>query len=784
VDDVSARAAQRDIVEGSLPARRSAPNPVLTTYLLSAKRHWLTCPSGLPAELAPAHRYTIDADLPGCHVCFDACPPTPSAANSRSSRIDQNSASSATLPAVASRRGPRRDRLFELAKGGSSEPRTKLPEADHRRQELQRPEGETVLEVARRRASTSRRLCTKPAQRPGALPPAWSRSKSTSSSGCTAWSRRHEGQDGPRASRPARELPQDVSPTTTLTARRPARTPARRTSTPRVHGGSGRGDAARRSIVREELRSRHPRRVCPRYCEPVCRREPWTSPSPSAALHRAAATTPTRRPGAERPPASASRSSRRPGRLGIRLFLTSAATRSRSTTPTEKGRRSLRYSIPSSACRKGRRQGAGPSMGRRRALRRESELATSRSRRLFDAGFDAVVISIGTWTSPGTSLPATTPRSRPRRPQRVREGRAVRFTTRVAVIGDGITGPGRGAHRAPQGRQRSRRQSPSTRPTASRPARASSPPPSRGIKFEFGTWPRRSRARPAGAGRGVRARGPQKGPLQRSQRLALDVAATTVVLPPATRPSSGRAPTTSLSADGVRSSQLLHRPHAGERRVAAGDAITGAQSVIHAVGRRQALGARRRRLAARHISSSSRRSWPSTTACPTSTSSRTPRRSRARLRLAERARSGSRWRERRTCGSRHNAQGRQGQASVATEVRGREGLQPGAARAEAERCLQCEAPASATASCRARVDYGITDNDLVVKGGCVREVAARTSIRSSGATGSLHAAAAACALPRSAARPARLHGRGSRSTSTRPTAKPWQLADCIPAAAA
>ena len=59
---------------------------------------------------------------------------------------------------------------------------------------------------------------------------------------------------------------------------------------------------------------------------------------------------------------------------------------------------------------------------------------------LFDAGFDAVVISVGTWEEPTKLLPGDEVALKGLDVlTRVRAGRSVKLTQSVAVIGDGIT---------------------------------------------------------------------------------------------------------------------------------------------------------------------------------------------------------------------------------------------------------------------------------------------------------------------------------------------------------
>ena len=71
----------------------------------------------------------------------------------------------------------------------------------------------------------------------------------------------------------------------------------------------------------------------------------------------------------------------------------------------------------------------------------------------------------------------------------------------------------------------------------------------------------------------------------------------------------------------------------------------------------------------------------------------------------------------------------------ATDVEVEKGYSLAAARAEAERCLQCECPSLGDCELQTLgVEYGITDNDLVARApGCARS-SPSTSTRSSAAT--------------------------------------------------
>jgi hypothetical protein len=94
---------------------------------------------------------------------------------------------------------------------------------------------------------------------------------------------------------------------------------------------------------------------------------------------------------------------------------------------------------------------------------------------LFDAGFDAVIISVGNWEESRHVVPGDDAALNGLELlKRVREHRAVKFTQKVAAIGD-VSLPRRRAHGAAQGAMKSS-SSPSTMPTTSRRAPATWPP--------------------------------------------------------------------------------------------------------------------------------------------------------------------------------------------------------------------------------------------------------------------------------------------------------------------
>ena len=448
---------------------------------------------------------------------------------------------------------------------------------------------------------------------------------------------------------------------------------------------------------------------------------------------------------------------RRTGRPGRRLVPhREAATRSRSTTPTTKAGGSLRYSIPEFRLpEKVVDKELEPLWEAGVRFVGESELGYEVDPDgLLDAGFDAVVIGVGTWEEPKHVLPGDDAALRGLDIlKRVREGRAVKFTQKVAVIGDGITAldAARTARRLGAKEVVVIAQHEGEHiPAGARDLAAAL---EEGVKFEFGTLAKKVKAK-AGKAQGVECVRVvrEKGRTKEVRGSRFDVAATTVVLATGLRAQARRqrrvpAARRRRAAPG----QLLHRPHARGRRV-----------------RRRRR--RHRRAVGRSTPSpaASAPRWPSTPGCAAQTS----RSSRSKLAVYTglpyleqlkdagaarragpapgRAQPGvaQDGRERRACGSRHHAQGRQGQAALGHRRRGREGLQPGR-RPSRGRCAACSAsaPAWATATCRGSA--WSTASPTTSSSSRARWCAASrpsTSTRSSGATWTAASpAGAACA---------------------------------------
>ena len=260
-------------------------------------------------------------------------PPTRSPASASSStRSIRNSASSATPAARSASSTPSRSRpaYSRWPKGGQHEPHDQdRRQADDRRPDGQRQDGrDRALGGPPRRHRDPRPVPRRGHGRLGRLPPLPGRGRGPeqAAGGLHHLGRRRSGRTDRhrRACAPsARATSRCTSRTTTPTARRPARTPARRTSTsrptwPRSPTATWPGAAA---IVRDELP--FPGilgRVCPRYCEPVCRRGDVDDPIAICALHRAAgdhAPAALQAGAADRPPGGRDR--RRPGRPQLRL---------------------------------------------------------------------------------------------------------------------------------------------------------------------------------------------------------------------------------------------------------------------------------------------------------------------------------------------------------------------------------------------------------------------------------------------------------------------------------
>ena len=493
------------------------------------------------------------------------------------------------------------------------------------------------------------------------------------------------------------------------------------------------GDAAgAASIVRDELP--FPGilgRVCPRYCEPVCRRGDVDEPIAICALHRAAADhsdtllvpgVPTGRRVAV--------IGAGPAGLAAAWFLTQGGHEVTIYDANEEPGGSLRYSIPEFRLPgKVVEKELTPLWDAGVRFVGESELGYEVDPDgLFDAGFDAVIISVGNWEEPRHVLPGDDAALNGLELlKRVREGRAVKFTQKVVVIGDGITAfdVARTARRkgAKEVVVLAQHEADDI-PVGARDLAAAL---EEGVKVEFGALTKKVKTK-AGKAQGVECVRVvrEKGRRKEVRGSRFEVAATTVVMATGYCAQARRQRRLPAARRLAAHRQLLHRPHARRGRVR-GRRRHHRLAVGHPRGgRRQALGARRRRLAARRRPrGASRSASPCSTACRTSTSSRTRHSSASSARVSPSApRCGSRWAPSADAAPRATMPkvGKQ-KRLTATDLEVEKGYSLAAARAEATRCLQCECPSNGACDLQTLgVEYDITDNELVAKGNLVRQV--------------------------------------------------------------
>ena len=346
---------------------------------------------------------------------------------------------------------------------------------------------------------------------------------------------------------------------------------------------------------------------------------------------------------------------------------------------------------------------------------------------LFDAGFDAVIISVGTWEEPRHVLPGDDAAVNGLELlKRVREGRAVKFTQKVAVIGDGITAfdvartaRRKGAKEVVVIAQHEADDIPAG-------ARELAAALDEGVKVEFGALAKKVKAK-AGKAQGVECVRVvrEKGRRKEVRGSRFEIAATTVVM------ATGYAPRLGDSADylPLADSRLIANYYTGrtpeEGVFAAGDAITGSQSAIHAVagGKRSALAVDawlrgedleqlEERLAV--FNGLPYLDQLKDEAQLGELGVRLAERTPVWLKMGASAESAAR--------ATMPKVGKQ-KRLTATDLEVEKGYSLAAARAEATRCLQCECPSNGACDLQTLgVEYDITDNELVVKGNLVREV--------------------------------------------------------------
>ena len=472
-------------------------------------------------------------------------------------------------------------------------------------------------------------------------------------------------------------------------------------------------------------------RVCPRYCEPVCRRGDVDEPIAICALHRAAADhsgtllvpgVPTGRRVAV--------IGAGPAGLAAAWFLTQGGHEVTIYDANEEPGGSLRYSIPEFRLPgKVVEKELEPALGGRRALHRRVRAGLrGRPRRALRRRLrrgDHQRRQLG-------GVESRHPRRR-RRPERPRAAQA-----RARGPGRQVHPEGRRdrrrrhrvrrrPHGAPQGRQGRRRR---------RPARGRRHPGRRARPRRRPRGGRQGRVRRPdqegqdqgrqGAGRRVRPRRAREGPPQGGPRLALRARR------------DDRRHGDRLRAQARRQRRL---PAAGRLAAASPTTTPGARpkracsppaTPSPAPGpsstRWPAASARRSPSTpgcAARTSRSSRSSWPCFNGLPYldqlkdeaqlgELGERLAERSPVWLKMGASAESAAR--------ATMPKVGKQ-KRLTATDLEVEKGYSLAAARAEATRCLQCECPSNGACDLqKLGVEYDITDNDLVVKGNLVREV--------------------------------------------------------------
>ena len=489
--------------------------------------------------------------------------------------------------------------------------------------------------------------------------------------------------------------------------------------------------AAAAAIVRRELPFAGIfGRICPRYCEPVCRRGEVDDPISICSLHRAA--------GDHAPAAlqTAPSTGRRvavigagPAGLSCAWYLTETGHEVTIYDTNEKPGGMLRYSIPEFRLPEkvldrelaplfdaGVRFVDGVALGHEVTVEG-----------LLDAGFDAVFVGVGAWHTAPSRIPGNqVVIDSLDMLRKVREGKKVRLTETVAVIGDGTAAldAARSAQRlgAKHVTVLARRDAASIEAGARDHAAALE----EGIDFEYSVEAKRVKIARGRASAVECVRLVRDGGKPREQRGSrFDVPATTVISAVAYVPDLGESDDElTLSAWQTLEANYYTGRTATPGVFAAGDAVTGAKSAIHAIagGKRAALG----------IDAFLRSEDLEQVEGKLALYSGLPYLDQLRdadqlgelgQRLAERS---PVWLK---MGSAAEPAKRATMPKLAKEKRATEfvevekGLSVAAAKAEAARCLQCVCPSLGQCDLqKLGVEYAITANDLVVPGGRVRDV--------------------------------------------------------------
>jgi formate dehydrogenase major subunit len=472
-------------------------------------------------------------------------------------------------------------------------------------------------------------------------------------------------------------------------------------------------------------------RVCPRYCEPVCRRGEVDDPIAICALHRAA--------GDRKPPrlVPAAASGKRtavigagPAGLACAWYLRRAGHEVTVYDANDKPGGMLRYSIPSFRL---------PAD----VLDRELEPLWDAGVRyvdgvllgpditlegLLEAGFDAIFVGVGAWRTKPHHLPGGSAIVDGLAFLReLREGKKPKVGKSVVVVGDGVTAldAARSARRL--GARKVvvlARHRADALPAGARDFAAAL---DEGIEFEFAAEPRRvklGRDRRPAAVHCARLVTDSDGSSRPERGSSFEVAANTVLWAVDYEPDVGDSdeelvfsPWGTLEADPFTGRTSTAGVFAG------GDAVTAAKSTIHAVagGKRSALAIdawlRGEDLAALEGKLAVYAGLPY------------PKQLADRERLGE---LGSKLVERSPVwlkmGIAVEAKPRGAMPTLKGDKRlhafdeVEKGFSPAVARAEAERCLQCSCPALGECDLqRLGIEYDITENDLVFAGAKVRD---------------------------------------------------------------
>ena len=527
----AARAAQRRRHRGlALRARRQRPQPrAHHAALLPRRGHGARGRQALPGQgLPPAH--PLHHRQGRLHRLPRVLRRLPHAGHHRRAQAAPRHRPEALHqvrhlpPGLQVRRGRRRDAAYSRwPKGGRSEPADQdCRELDHRRQGGQRARAaRPCSSVARREGIDIPALCHQEGMA------AWGacrlcivevEGQDKLQAACTTWVA--DGlvvhTDTPARARQARELPQDVplGPQRLLRGAVLARLPHAHRH-PRLHQARSQdGDSAgAAAIVRDELP--FPGilgRVCPRYCEPACRRGEVDEPIAICALHRAAgdhAAAALHRRAGHRP--ARGRHRRRPGRPQLRLVPGAGRPRGHHLRHQRQARRHAALQHPRvPPAREGARRGARSRSGTPACASSTTSPSASRSTptACMHAGFDAIFIGVGAWQTSRRASPATRPcwtRSRCCATRRRQEGPARRHRGRDRRR---HCGPRRRPHRPAPGRQARHRARPARRGDVDAGARdlRRGPRRRRQVRVPRRRPPRKVKSRTGkAAGRGVRA---------------------------------------------------------------------------------------------------------------------------------------------------------------------------------------------------------------------------------------------------------------------------------------